>query len=451
MIKLANQNRKESNMSHGQSTLNLIGIKDKNVHLEEDFFAFEDVALGGKQVPHKIIKAYLQAPHNPPCPKCQGATVKWGKKPSNIRIPHITKHPTILRLRKTRYRCKSCGHTHILETSLVQKNCFISKATKKSIMLDALEVVPEKTIAKNNDVSPSTVSRVLNPLLYERKTNTKTLPKNIMMDELRVVKDTEGAAMSFIFADAKTHEIQDVLPDRRLHHLEAYFRRFPKEVRYHVETVTVDMYAPYIQLVEDVFPKAKIILDRFHVVQLLLRALLQTRIQVMKKFAPDSKEYKLLKKYWKHLQKKHKDLDSVYRFYCYHTRSYSTSFEKVEELLEIDEELTKTYWRIHSLVQSFMEGDQKRFFDLLQQETTGLSGYAVTAIQTLRKMEEYLINSMEYAYSNGPLEGLIRKAKTLCRVAYGYRSFERFKNRFLLISHQVMPVTGRPLYNKKAS
>ena len=96
-----------------------------------------------------------------------------------------------------------------------------------------------------------------------------------------------------------------------------------------------------------------------------------------------------------------------------------------------------------------MQGEKKRFFDLLDQEIMGLSNYAVTAISTLRKMGDYLINSMEYGYSNGPLEGLIPKVKTLSRVAYGYRSFERFKNRFLLICHQVMPVTGRPLYYKK--
>jgi transposase len=264
-----------------------------------------------------------------------------------------------------------------MTTSLVEKNCFISKATRQQIMIHATETFSEKAIGKLNDVSPSTVSRVLNPLLYEKKQNKDYLPKHLMVDELKVIKDTEGAAMSFIFADAKTHEIQDLL-HRKLHHLETYFRQFPREVRYHVETVTMDMYSPYIQLVQDVFPKAKIILDCFHVGQLLLRALLQTRIQTMKKFPKDSKEYKLLKKYWKHLQKKHKDLDSVYHFYCYHTRSYSTSFEKVEELLEIDEELTKTYWSVHSLIQSFMERDEKRFFSLLQAETLGLSSYVKT-------------------------------------------------------------------------
>lgn len=56
-----------------------------------------------------------------------------------------------------------------------------------------------------------------------------------------------------------------------------------------------------------------------------------------------------------------------------------------------------------------------------------------TAIRTLRGYEKYLVNSMNYSYSNGPLEGLIRKAKILTRMAYGYRNFERFKKRFLLI------------------
>ena len=70
---------------------------------------------------------------------------------------------------------------------------------------------------------------------------------------------------------------------------------------------------------------------------------------------------------------------------------------------------------------------------------------------TLRKYADYLYNSMSYPYSNGPLEGIIRKAKTLTALAYGYRSFERFKNRFLLIMGQTIPLTGRNLYYKKAS
>ena len=49
--------------------------------------------------------------------------------------------------------------------------------------------------------------------------------------------------------------------------------RFSKEAREGVTHVVIDMYAPYMTLIKEVFPNAKIVLDKFHVVQLLSRAL----------------------------------------------------------------------------------------------------------------------------------------------------------------------------------
>nr|WP_211495217.1 transposase [Fusobacterium necrophorum] len=43
----------------------------------------------------------------------------------------------------------------------------------------------------------------------------------------------------------------------------------------------MDMYCPYIQLAKRYFPKAKIVLDPFHIVQLVNRAFNQTRIRRM--------------------------------------------------------------------------------------------------------------------------------------------------------------------------
>jgi transposase len=61
-----------------------------------------------------------------------------------------------------------------------------------------------------------------------------------------------------------------------------------------VRGVVIDMYEPYIQLIKQCFPNAEIIIDRFHVVQHLNRAMNQLRIQTMKKFPIHSVEYKLL-------------------------------------------------------------------------------------------------------------------------------------------------------------
>lgn len=44
----------------------------------------------------------------------------------------------------------------------------------------------------------------------------------------------------------------------------------------------MDMSGNYIPLIKTIFPNAKIVLDRFHIVQHMNIALKQTRIQIMK-------------------------------------------------------------------------------------------------------------------------------------------------------------------------
>ena len=56
------------------------------------------------------------------------------------------------------------------------------------------------------------------------------------------------------------------------------------------------MYAPYISLIKELFPHAKIVIDKFHLVQHLSRALNKTRIRFMKKFKKHSRKFK---RYWR--------------------------------------------------------------------------------------------------------------------------------------------------------
>ncbi|EHJ07926.1 transposase, partial [Staphylococcus simiae CCM 7213 = CCUG 51256] len=56
---------------------------------------------------------------------------------------------------------------------------------------------------------------------------------------------------------------------------------FSLKDRQQVETVTIDMHEPYMTLIKKLFPNAKIIIDRFHIVQLLNRALNSIRVAVM--------------------------------------------------------------------------------------------------------------------------------------------------------------------------
>ena len=66
----------------------------------------------------------------------------------------------------------------------------------------------------------------------------------------------------------------------------------------------------------------------------------------------------------------------------------------------------------------------------IDRDTRGLS----KAINNMKKHKEYMLNSVKYEYSNGPLEGFNNKIKPLKRVSYGYSNFSNFRLRILIMS-----------------
>ena len=107
--------------------------------------------------------------------------------------------------------------------------------------------------------------------------------------------------MSFIYCDSVTHEIIDTLPNRCLNRLKDYFSRFSLEARQQVKAIVGDINVAYFTLTFNLFPNAEVIIDRFHVVQ------------IMKQFfgsnASKIEDYRKLKKYWLLMLKNSTDLD----------------------------------------------------------------------------------------------------------------------------------------------
>ncbi|WP_162257359.1 transposase, partial [Lacticaseibacillus manihotivorans] len=74
---------------------------------------------------------------------------------------------------------------------------------------------------------------------------------------------------------------------------------FPLEVRQTVNTISVDLNAGYVNLIPKLFPNAEIVIDRFHIIQMVNRAVNQIRVQTMKTLDHRSKKYKFMKQEWK--------------------------------------------------------------------------------------------------------------------------------------------------------
>ena len=112
--------------------------------------------------------------------------------------------------------------------------------------------------------------------------------------------------MSFHMCDGITGQTIDIIEDRLLFNLLKYFLYYSFRARSRVKFIVIDMYSPYISLINKMFPNTKIIIDKFHLTQLISRSLNKTRILSMKS---NKKDYNKLKRYWRLVLKARDKLD----------------------------------------------------------------------------------------------------------------------------------------------
>ena len=67
-----------------------------------------------------------------------------------------------------------------------------------------------------------------------------------------------------------------------------------------------------------------------------------------------------------------------------------------------------------------------------------------TTLKTLKKYSNYIKNTLETDYTNGCLEGVNNLIKCIKRVSFGYRNFENFRKRVLIIK-QVIPISNQDI------
>ena len=65
----------------------------------------------------------------------------------------------------------------------------------------------------------------------------------------------------------------------------------------------------------------------------------------------------------------------------------------------------------------------------------------IIALKTLKKYMKYIENMFESNITNGVIEGLNNKIKSIKRTAFGYSKFTNFKKR-VLIQEGIIPISA---------
>lgn len=233
------------------------------------------------------------------------------------------------------------------------------------------------------------------------------MPKRLSLDEFSQHKGHQDFLTTLV--NLEHHCLIDVLNSHKQEELIAALQSYPAEVRAEVEEVSVDLWGGYRSVIQAVFPNAKIVYDRFHVMQQVNRELNRLRKQMQVKFKG------LPHLLWKNQAdlsetQKQRLEEGLKEFPC-----LAIAYELKEDLRDIYE---------HSRT---VQGAKVKFQHWIR--VAGLL-YQDSAAMIERHLSG-ICNYFEHRTTSGATEGINTKIKLIKRQGYGFSNFEHFRLRLL--------------------
>lgn len=340
------------------------------------------------------------------CPHCHSYTKEVHQnRPILVRDLPISGRKIYLKVPRRQFYCQSC------QRYSTEKLNFLEAGRNYTLRYETYiyEQVKELTIEQISIKEELSYERVSN--IFQRVSKGKKKvwgkPERLSLDEfsrkkgkgdfVTVVSDLDRGSLLEVINSHKSEEIIGVL------------EKIPLEVRENVKEVCVDMWGGFPKVIKAVFPKARIVIDRFHVMKLVNKAVNKIRLKLSIK---GSKNRGLLLKNKDHLtEEEREELEELLK----ESPCLRMAYELKEELREIYQASTTVKMGLRKL---------KKW---LSSARIILGKIAETIERHLQGIANYFCQGT----TSGMMEGLNNRIKLILRQSYGFKSFEMMREKLL--------------------
>lgn len=350
------------------------------------------------------------------CPHCKSSHLRLkDTKERVVRHASFGLRPCLLIFPSHKYRCEGCGryfNQRLPGIGLWRRS---SEPFRRQIFVQHHEGISQKTLAVRERLGSATVGRWYHDLLDRklRERQNDPCPRVLGIDE-HFFSRKDGYATTF--CDLGKHKIFDVTLGRSEKALKPFLDRLVGKDQ--VKVVCMDLSSTYRSIVQQHFPKAMIVADRFHVVRLVNHRFLETwgrldprgranrgLLSLMRRLPRNLKpeQWDRLKKYLK----SQPALESVYGFW-----------QKLGRLLRIK---NRTQAQCRRLIPHFLSA-------LRQLRTSPFTPLQQLG-ETLESWKEEIVRMWRFTKTNGITEGFHNKMEMISRRAFGFRNFENYRLR----------------------
>lgn len=355
----------------------------------------------------RALKFVVEASKPPNhCLKCAVVGIPYvhGSKTSLIKDLPIADKQVVLEITVKRYKCRDCGQTFVESFECIDGS--MTLRLRERIAERVLRRDTFTKIATDYSVSDKTVRRIFDEwaaahaymLRYET-------PRILGIDEAHI-----DDQFRLVLTDIENKMPIEMLPNNKYDTVVRYLKSLPNRNR--VEAVTMDFFEGYAKAVKKSFPfPPLVVIDRFHVVQLLNRHMDTIRKRVHAEEKKDNiGKAKKLKNERKIFMANMEDLDDD-------TLSRLSDWFKEYPVLEDVYYLKETFRAIYNCPG---RADAEIAFDKWCDSVPPHLPEYVSLAQTFRERKEHILNWYDKKYTNAFTESVNNITKDIEKRGRGY-------------------------------
>jgi transposase len=350
------------------------------------------------------------------CPSCLKKTQQVRKYyRRRVRDLPITGREVYLELEERQFYCPDCDGYFNERFGFVEPNhttttryerylyCRCQKATIKDVALqeNLLWDVVQAVFQRQAEGLSSQISCV----------------RWLGIDEIALRKGHKDFAC--VLVDLQKGCVVELLKERTQAYLMDYFRQKGEQFLSQIEVFSSDMWDGFVNVAETLMPNAVIVIDRFHVMGNLHKALDSFR-RYLRRIHKDEAVLKNLR--WT-LLKHPQDLTPEEQLHLEQAFDFCPQLEQVYQLKE-DFRLWYDGFSDPKPADAWLDGwiEQARLLD---------NTYLNSFVETLKRWRSKILNFFLYRVTNGIVEGINNVLKLILRRAFGYLNFDHFRLRAL--------------------
>ncbi len=351
------------------------------------------------------------------CPRCGKVTTKeHDRRQQSKQDRGLRDKVVFLTLMKRRFRCFWCGKVFTEPDEIFGFRRRSSHRFREYLGQEALHQTM-KRITQKEEVGVGLVRRCVVEEIGKRLAarEVEEIPEFISLDEFSV----RGRRLYHTtICNLVKREVMEVVEGQGRQKVEEYLDKLPQPER--VRGVAMDMHEPFRQAVKMCLPQAKVVVDKFHLIRHINKAMDKVRSRLQ----------------GGNRRGKRRDLfRSRYTLLKGAERLADWEKERLNRLFYYYSELKKVWVFKESFRAWYRETDRMRVEEKLKSLEQTIANSALPEfrelLHTLANWREEILNYFDYRITNGFVEEKNNRIKTIKRMAYDYRNMDNFRMRIL--------------------